>query len=153
LTSALLSPLAGRYDRFLLDLDGCVWVGDEPTPRAVEAIEALRTAGKHVAFVTNDGRHAGEEYVRKLWRLGFRASLEEVVTVGGAIQFLLAESGRWRHAYVVGSPALHRHVADAGVRIVNGSDVPPAEVVVVGAHDELNYTELRGATQAVLRGA
>ena len=29
--------------------------------------------------------------MRKLWRLGFQASLEEVVTVGGALQFLLAE--------------------------------------------------------------
>jgi glycerol-1-phosphatase len=148
-----LAPLLGRYDHVLLDLDGCVWVGDEPTPRAVEAIAALRAAGKDVAFVTNDARHAGEEYVRKLWRLGFRASLEEVVTVGGAIQHVLATTDRWRSAYVVGATPLHRHVIDAGVRIVNRLDVPPADVVVVGAHDELDYEELRGAIQAVLRGA
>ena len=60
-------------------------------PRAVEAVAALREAGKGVAFVTNDARHGGEEFVRKLWRLGFRASLEEVVTVGGALQHWLAE--------------------------------------------------------------
>ena len=28
--------------------------------------------------------------MRKLWRLGFQASLEEVVTVGGALQHRLA---------------------------------------------------------------
>jgi glycerol 3-phosphatase-2 len=151
--SAALSPLAARYDHFLLDLDGCVWVGDEPTPGAVEAIAALREAGRDIAFVTNDGRHAGEDYVRKLWRLGFRASLEEVVTVGGALQHVLAESERWRTAYVVGAPAVHRHVADAGVRIVNGTDVPAADVVVLAAHDTLDYGELRGAVQAVLAGA
>jgi HAD superfamily hydrolase (TIGR01450 family) len=148
-----LSPLAARYDHVLLDLDGCVYVGDEPTPRAVEAIAALRAAGKGVAFVTNDGRHAGEDYVRKLWRLGFRASLEEVVTVGGALQHVLAEAEAWRAAYVVGAPAIHRHVDDAGVRIVNGRDLPAADVVVVAAHDDLRYDELRGATQAVLAGA
>jgi glycerol-1-phosphatase len=148
-----LAPLLVDYDQVLLDLDGCVWVGDEPTPGAVEAIAALRAAGKDVAFITNDGRHAGEEYVRKLWRLGFRASLEEVVTVGGAIQHVLASTERWRSAYVVGALSLHRHVIDAGVRIVNGLDVPPADVVVVAAHDGLHYGELRGATQAVLRGA
>ncbi len=48
-------------------------------------------AGKSVAFLTNDSRHAPEDYVRKLWSLGVQASLEEVVTVGAAIQHVLAE--------------------------------------------------------------
>ena len=63
-----LSPALDGYDHVLLDLDGCVWVGDEPTPRAVEAVLALRAAGRGLAFVTNDGRHAEEDVVRKLWR-------------------------------------------------------------------------------------
>src|SRR5919107_3195780 len=141
------------YDHVLLDLDGCVWVGDAPTPRAQDAIAALREARKGIAFVTNDGRHADDDYVRKLWRLGFQASREEVVTVGGALQHVLAESEH-RTAYVVGSPAVHRHVADAGLRILNGSDLPArADVVVVAAHDHFDYAELRGAIQAVVRGA
>ncbi|WP_187368849.1 HAD-IIA family hydrolase [Baekduia soli] len=148
-----LTALARRYDHVLLDLDGCVWVGDEPTPGAVETILALREAGMGVAFVTNDGRHAGEDYVQKLWRLGFRASVEEVVTVGGAIQYLLAETGRWRSAHVVGAASMHRHVADAGLHIVNGRDVPAPDVVVVAAHDDFDYGELRDAVQAVLAGA
>jgi len=141
------------YDHLLLDLDGCVWVGDAPTPRAQDAIAALRGARKGIAFVTNDGRHADDDFVRKLWRLGFQASREEVVTVGGALQHVLAESEH-RTAFVVGAPAVHRHVADAGLRILNGSDLAArADVVVAAAHDQFDYTELRGAIQAVLRGA
>jgi glycerol-1-phosphatase len=137
----------------LLDLDGCVWVGDAPTPRAPAAVTALREARKGIAFVTNDGRHTEDDFVRKLWRLGFQASREEVVTVGGALQHVLAESGH-RTAYVVGSAAIHRHVADAGLRILNGSDLASrVDVVVVAAHDDFDYAELRGAIQAVLRGA
>ena len=96
-----------------------------PTPRAPEAITALREAGKGIAFVTNDGRHGDDEFVRKLWRLGFQASREEVVTVGGAMQHVLAESEH-RTAYVIGAPPVHRHVADAGLRILNGSDLASA---------------------------
>ena len=59
----------------LLDLDGCVWVGEEATPGAAEAIAQLRAAGRRVAFVTNDARHGGEDFVRKLWGLGIQASL------------------------------------------------------------------------------
>jgi HAD superfamily hydrolase (TIGR01450 family) len=148
-----LSPLVTRYAYVLLDLDGCVYVGDDALPGAVEAVAALRAAGKGVAFVTNDARRSGEEYVRKLWGLGLQASLEEVVTVGGAIQHVLAETEPWRTAYVVGAPVIHRHVVDAGLKIVNGRDVPPPDVVVVAAHDAFSYSELRGAVQAVLGGA
>lgn len=153
MTAATLSALVTRYDHLLLDLDGCVYVGEEATPGAVEALAALRAAGKGIAFVTNDGRRSGEDYVRKLWGLGFRASLEEVVTVGGAVQHVLAERDAWRSAYVVGAPVMHRHVTEAGLKIVNGRDVPVPDVVVVAAHDAFGYDELRGAVQAVLAGA
>jgi HAD superfamily hydrolase (TIGR01450 family) len=148
-----VAPALSPYDHVLLDLDGCVWVGDDPTRRAREAVSALREAHKGIAFVTNDGRHSDDDFVRKLWRLGFQASREEIVTVGGALQFVLAESEH-RTAYVIGSAAVHRHVADAGLRILNGSDLATrADVVVVAAHDDFDYGELRGAIRAALRGA
>ena len=139
-----VAPGLAPYDTFLLDLDGCVWVGDEPTPNAVEAVGALRAAGRRLAFVTNDARHGEEDFVRKLWRLGFQAAREEIVTAGGALQHVLAESGR-ATAFVIGSAAVHRHVTDAGLRILNGSDLADrAEVVVVSGHERFDFAELRG---------
>jgi glycerol 3-phosphatase-2 len=149
-----LSPLLAKYDNVLLDLDGCVWVGDGVTPHAPEAITELRTAGKALAFVTNDSRRSPEEYVRKLWSLGIRASLEEVVTAGAAMQYLLAERGSGVYAYVIGSRAVFRHVADSGQRIVNGTDrESEAELVIVAGHDGFDFDELQTATRAVLAGA
>jgi glycerol 3-phosphatase-2 len=137
-----VAPGLEPYDIFLLDLDGCVWVGDQPTPGAVEAVGALRAAGRRLAFVTNDARHGEDDFVRKLWGLGFRAAREEIVTAGGALQ------------HVIGSVAVHRHVADAGLRILNGSDLADrADVVVVSGHERFDFGELRGAVQATLRGA
>ena len=148
-----LTPTIARYDQFLLDLDGCVWVGDEALAGAPEAVAALRDAGKAVAFLTNDVRHAPEEFVRKLWRLGFQAALSEVVTAGAAVQYLLADRGGGA-AYVVGPQALVDHVAEAGMRIVNRTQFASrADVVVVGAVEDFAYDELRTAAQAVIRGA
>jgi HAD superfamily hydrolase (TIGR01450 family) len=149
-----LASLLDRYDHVLLDLDGCVWVGERPTPGAAEALAELRAGGKFPAFLTNDPRRSPEEYVRKLWKVGIRASLEEVVTVGAAIQHVLAEARPRTETYVIGAPAIFRHVAEAGMRIVNHtSRAAHAELVVVAGHDEVNFDELRTATQAVLRGA
>ncbi len=148
-----LSPLLGRYDNVVLDLDGCVWIGQTCTPGAPEAVSALRAAGKSVAFLTNDSRRSPEDYVRKLWALGLQASLEEVVTVGGAIQHVLAERGT-ADVFVIGSSAIFRHVGDAGQRVVNGTPrAAEAEIVVLAGHDDLSFDELRVATQAVLAGA
>jgi glycerol-1-phosphatase len=149
-----LSPLLDAYDHVVLDLDGCVWVGDNCTRGAPEAVAELRSAGKSLAFITNDTRHSPEEYVRKLWSLGLRASLEEVVTVGAAIQHLLADRGPGTGTYVIGSPAIFRHVVESGRKVVNGTELEAmADVVVVADHDELRFSDLAGAIQAVLGGA
>jgi ribonucleotide monophosphatase NagD (HAD superfamily) len=108
-----LSALANRYDQFILDLDGCVWVGGKPTPGAVEALEEMRLAGKRLAFATNNAYESGEDLVAQLWRIGVRASLRDVVTAGGAIQHVLAETRSGRTAFVIGMASMHRHVAAA----------------------------------------
>jgi len=149
-----LSLLARSYDQFILDLDGCVWIGDEPTPRAVEAVEALRDAGKQVAYATNDPRSATEDYVARLWKIGIRASVRDVVTVGGAVQHLLAETRTGRTVFVIGTAALRKHVTDAGLKLLNATDLASrAEVVVVGGTEELTYDDLRVGALAVRRGA
>ena len=149
-----LSLLVARYDQLILDLDGCVWVGEEAVPGSVEAVAALRDAGKRVAFATNDPRSPGEEYVARLWAIGVRASLGDVVTVGGAVQHLLTETRRGRTAFVIGTDALRSHVADAGLKLLNRTDLASrADVVVVGGTDDLTYSELRDASLAVRRGA
>jgi glycerol 3-phosphatase-2 len=149
-----LSPLLQRYDQVILDLDGCVWIGDEPVEGSVPAVEALRQAGKRVAFATNNSWHAGEEQVTKLWGIGIQASLADVVTVGGALQHLLAETRSGRTAFVIGRPSLRKHVADAGLKVLNGTDLASrVDVVVVGGTDDVDYDDLRNATLAVRRGA
>jgi glycerol-1-phosphatase len=151
---ATLAPLLRSYDQVILDLDGCVWVGDEPVDGSVDAIAALRAAGKRIAFATNNGWYAGEDHVAKLWGIGVQASLADVVTVGGAMQHLLAETRPGASAFVIGTEAMRRHVTDAGLKVMNGTDLASrADVVVVSGTDDVHDADLRDATLAVGRGA
>jgi HAD superfamily hydrolase (TIGR01450 family) len=152
--TAALSPLLAGYANVILDLDGTIWVGDELIPRAAAAVTALRMAGIGIAFVTNDGSRSPEEYVQRLWALGVTAAGDEVVSVGSAITHVLCEREAGARVYVIGAPAIFRHVTDAGHRIVNGTSVAErADVVVAVAHPEFNYRELTIATRALLGGA
>ena len=147
-----LSPLLQRYDQVILDLDGCVWIGDEAVPGSPEAIAALREAGKRVAFATNNSWHPGEDQVARLWGHGIQASLSDVVTVGGAMQHLLNETRQGRSAFVIGGESLHANVADAGLTVLNGTEqAEHAEVVVMGGTDQVTYDDLRVATLAARR--
>ena len=105
-------------------------------------------------FLTNDVRHAPEEFVRKLWRLGFQASLSEVVTVGAAVQYLLA--GRGGGAGVRGRLAgarRPRRRGRAADRQPHASS-PRAPTSSWSAPTTAStYDELRIAAQAVMRGA
>jgi HAD superfamily hydrolase (TIGR01450 family) len=149
-----LSPLVARYDQLILDLDGCIWVGDEPVPGSIEAVERLRGADRRLAFVTNNPRGSTEENVTKLWGMGVQASVQDVVTVGGAMQHLLAETRRGRTAFVIGTEAMLGHVSDAGLRILNATDLASrAEVVIVAGTNDVTYDDLRHATLALGRGA
>jgi HAD superfamily hydrolase (TIGR01450 family) len=146
-----VSPIVRPYRQVLLDLDGTVWVGENAVEGAVEAIAELRAAGKAIVFLTNSAGRAPEEVVRRLWSLGFKASVDEVITAGVALQHAL--DGRRGSAFVIGSQALVDHVAAAGLRIVNRTELASrADVVVVAAHRGFDFQELRTAVQAVMRG-
>jgi glycerol-1-phosphatase len=147
-----LSTFAAGYDNVVCDMDGCLWIGDELTPRAGEAIAAIREAGKGLCFVTNNPRRAAEDYVAKMWRLGMQASPRDVVTVGGATQHLLAETRTGRTAFVIGTETLHKHVADAGLKVLNGTDLATrAEVVVLGGTEGWTFDDVRAAALAARR--
>lgn len=65
-----VNQLAERYDFFLLDQFGVLHDGTSPYPGAVEALSALKRAGKTIVLISNSGKRAGPNESRLL-KLGF----------------------------------------------------------------------------------
>jgi len=148
--------LAQAFQRFVLDLDGVVWTGDEAVPGAPETIRSLRDAGKRLAFVTNNSSQTHEAYAKKLADVGALGEESEIVTSADAVARLLASkipALRGRSAYVIGGPGLLEQVAQLGVRISDGADPTESSIVIVGWDRELTYEKLRIATLAIRAGA
>lgn len=76
--------LVDEYDAFLLDLDGVVYVGDQPVRGAVEAIERLRDRNVSFRFVTNNSSRTRSDIREKLVEIGVEADREEVVSAAYA---------------------------------------------------------------------
>ena len=87
----VLDTVRPMADRFLvaLDLDGVLWLGDQPIPGAADAVERLRRAGLGVVFVSNNAATTRAGYVDKLGRMGIEVDLilfrELIGTVTNAI--------------------------------------------------------------------
>ncbi len=146
--------VAERFDGFLIDLDGVVYVGDQLTVGAAATIEELRRHGTPVLFVTNDPRGSRGSYAARLTRMGVPTGPEQVLTASSVMARVIADLDPSRPtAYVIGSRELKREIVGAGIDVIDGAAGARAEVVVVGGHDDFNYAELRTATLALHRGA
>ena len=148
-----MNRLLDRFDHFLIDLDGVVYVGEEPTPRAAELLRLLRQEGKSRLFITNDPRHTSREYAEKLNRLGIPAAADEFLTAGRAAALYLQQEGSRESVYVVGSEGLRREIEAVGGAILRGAAGIEAKTVVVGGHPDFHYEELKVATLAIRKGA
>ena len=69
-----------RTQALLLDLDGVLYVEDEPVPGAREAVADLREHGLALRFVTNTTSRPRRLILDRLRRLGFEVAAEELST-------------------------------------------------------------------------
>ena len=83
-----MSTLAQQHDCLLLDLDGTVFRGHEPTPGAVETLAAVES---RILFVTNNASRSAGQVADHLGELGFSAAPEDVVTSAQSAARLLGE--------------------------------------------------------------
>ena len=150
-------PLAERYDAALCDVDGVLYLGDDPVPHAAESVAAARAAGQRFAFVTNNASRAPATVAERLTRLGIPAEPEDVVTSGQAAARTLGERlPAGSTVLVVGTEALAAEVRGAGMRPVRtvaeaGPDGPDA--VVQGLAPATSWTDLAEAAAALHAGA
>ncbi len=146
--------LADRFDGFLIDLDGVVWVGREFLPGAVQALCELHEGGKEIVFVTNNPGRPPETYAERLREAGVPVEEGRIVTAGIATARLAAERvDAGSSAFVIGAPAFHESVSAAGLELLDGDEGRDAEAVLVSGHRGFDYAELLTATLALQAGA
>jgi glycerol-1-phosphatase len=145
--------LADRFNGFLVDLDGVVWIGREPVPGSAEALETLLAGGKGVVFVTNNPGKPPVAYAERLRELGVEVRPEQVVTAGMVAARLAGEAADGGSAFVIGAPALKEMVAATGAALLEGEAAWKADVVIVSGHRDFDYGELLAAKRALDAGA
>ena len=130
----------------LIDLDGVLYVEDEPIAGAREAVERLRAAGLALRFVTNTTARSRSHTLEKLRRLGFAVGDEELVTPAA-----LAVAHCARHALRRAALVMNEEVKRDFAALEEADD---AQAVIVGDLGKaFGYDVLNRAFRQVMAGA
>ena len=128
----------------LLDLDGTLYVGEEPVAGAREALEALAASGVALRYVTNTTRMPRRAVAEKTRTLGFQVEEGEVFTPARAAAHLIGD----RTCFALVEASLHEDLGEARLT----EDSP--EVVLVGDLGEgYTYARLDAAFRCLMEGA
>ena len=168
-TKDALQHIIHRYDNFLFDCDGVVWLGETLIPGAADFIQLLVDNNKKFAFVTNNSSNSRNTYLRKFAKLGipnitkdmlyptcYSAALEVrdqlKIPIGSKI-WILGDHGIEEELQEMGyvtlgcnDPKLNYLDIDSSILEVD----PEVKAIVVGSTKEFNYMRISLTLQYLL---
>jgi len=130
----------------IVDLDGTVYVGEDPIPGAADAVRTLRERGIDVLFCSNNPTKTPDEYADRLAGMGIEATAEQVLPASTVLRDHLREHHADDATYLVGAPSLAAYLRAAGQELVEDSRA--ASVFVASWDETFGY----GTMQAALNG-
>jgi HAD superfamily hydrolase (TIGR01450 family) len=136
-----------RYDAYVLDLDGTVYLGDALLPGAGEVIARIRAGGSRAVFLSNNPTRDPQMYADKLSHLGIETPLDDIVNPVVTVPRWLRTHHPDAGVFVIGEEPLQRALAAAGLRLTER----PEEIdVVVASYDRtFDYRKLQIAFDAL----
>ncbi|MEM4362531.1 MAG: HAD-IIA family hydrolase [Candidatus Caldarchaeum sp.] len=137
----------------ILDLDGCIYVGERAVDGAAEAVKSLRKMGIKIVFLTNNSTLTRKQYVEKLSRMGIQASENEILTSGVVAARFIKKRGLGKNILPVAEDGFAVEAAELGLSILSLDDWRKADYVVVGLDRRLSYEKLAKASLAIRAGA
>jgi glycerol 3-phosphatase-2 len=140
-------------ETWMFDLDGVVWLANDPIPGSVDAIRRLRASGRGISFFTNNSFSRRGDLLAKFASFGIDCADEELFSSAEAAANLMQPDER---AYVLGGGGIEESLSARGVATVSTEAIAKGErvdAVVVGLDPQLQFARLTAACRAVHSGA
>jgi 4-nitrophenyl phosphatase len=134
----------------VIDMDGVLYVGNQPMPCLAEFIAFLRRQGIGFMLATNNSGSTPRQYAAKLAKMGAEVSPEEILTSGTATaQWLARQYPPGTRVHVFGENSLREAMTDVGFVLAD------EDVAVVAASIDwgLSYEKIKRAALLIRRGA
>ncbi|MEE1315367.1 MAG: HAD-IIA family hydrolase [Faecalimonas sp.] len=136
------------YRLFLFDMDGTLYLGDQLYSFTKELLETIREKGKRYLFMTNNSSKSVLDYVKKLDKLGIKASEENFITSSQATAYYLNLHHKGQKLYVCGTQSLKEELRKGGFEITERLE--EVDCIVMGFDTELTFQKLEDVSRLLL---
>lgn len=139
-----------RYKGYLVDLDGTIYLGNQPIAAGKRFVEHLQEKEIPFLFVTNNTTKSPEVVQKRLAdEFDIHVEKERVYTASLATIDYMKDDAKGNKVYVIGEAGLIDLILTAGFIW----DEKNPDYVVVGLDSQVNYEKLTIATLAIQKGA
>jgi 4-nitrophenyl phosphatase len=136
---------------FLIDLDGTLYNGHNPIPRAFEFITLLQQKKLPFLLLTNNSSRLPEEIAAHLLEItGIDVTTDAIFTSAQAAALYITNHQKQACVYCIGEKGL-QHAIEAEGHILTASTTP--NFVVQGIDRKFTYEKLEKAVQYITEGA
>lgn len=143
-------PSLADITHLIIDMDGVLYLGDQPMPCLREFFAFLRERPIPFILATNNSTRTSQEYADKLARMGVQVSPAEILVSGQATaRFLAREYPRGTRVHVFGMPALKEAMTDEGFILADEG----VQLVVASMDRGVTFEKLKRATLLIRGGA
>ncbi len=135
-----------------IDLDGVIYRGSAPVPRAVDSIRTLQNTDIPFCFVTNNSEHHPAHYIDKLADLGIHIDPLQLLSSSHVLAEQLQLHHRESLIHCIGSPGLRTFLCESGLHLSPNLGRDRPDLIVVGEIRHLDYNELCTAVSWAAQG-
>lgn len=142
---------------YVFDLDGVIYRGQKPQPKAVETVNKLLEKGHYVYYFTNNACHTRQFYKDKLHSMGVETSLDNIMTSAYASALYITEKYgdvTGKSVYVVGMEGILDEMERLGMKCYGlDGELEETDFVLCGLDRNMTYNKIWGAMNSIRHGA
>jgi 4-nitrophenyl phosphatase len=154
----MMQPSAAQLKRLrqcravLFDMDGVIYVGNQPLPGVQALFDYLDLSGRHWLCITNNASNTSAMFAEKLANMGIRTNPSHILgSAEATASWLAAQAPRGSKVIMLGMEGLRSALLHEGFELV--TDPLAAEYAVAGINFHLHYEQLADIALAIRNGA
>jgi len=133
----------------MIDMDGTVYKGNIVIPGAPEFIERVKARNIPFVFLTNNSSSDRSYYLNKLTKMGFKVSIDNILTSTTATIQYLSRYHNKKSVYPLGTPAFEKEIKEAEI-CTDGND---PDIVLLAFDRTITYEKMNNAYRSIKKGA
>ena len=132
----------------LFDMDGTLYIGNRLYDFTIELLDTIKSQGGKYIFMTNNSSKSVVDYVKKLDKLGIKATSDDFMTSSQATSFYLNKYYKGKTLYVCGTESLKEELRKGGFEVTE--DINKVDIIVMGFDTELTFQKLHDVSYMLL---